>query len=126
MNVGKSPTMCSCRRQVLPRTSWQLVFTVKEMRILQASCHLSYVGWCEPGSSTHTVSFALRESPHHFTVGKPRLAVASGTVSKRGLSEERVCVSKSRWGGGEARVHFLWLREQASPRSMPDTARTPA
>lgn len=52
------------------------------------------------------VSFALPEPLHqdliHLIVGKLRLGVTSGTVSKAGLSEEKVCVSKSRWGGAEA------------------------
>lgn len=52
--------------------------------------------------------------------------MVSGTVTKTGLSEERVCVSKSRRGRDEARGHFLWLGEQTSPRPIWDTARTPA
>lgn len=75
------------------------------------------------------VSFALPEPLHqdliHLIVGKLRLGVTSGTVSKAGLSEEKVCVSKSRWGGGGGWGAFLWLGEQASPRPVQDTARAP-
>lgn len=43
-NVDKSSTMGSQRRQVGSRKSWLLVFSVKEKRILEVSCRLSYGG----------------------------------------------------------------------------------
>lgn len=49
----------------------------------------------------------IRISLSYVSVRKLRLGEPLGTVVKTSLSEEGACVSKARWGWGEAEGFFL-------------------